>query len=126
MSKAVRLGRVQLRIMQVLWERRRATAREITAALDADEPIAHSTVQTLLRGLEAKRAIDHEIEGRTFVFYPLVREGQVARSVTRELLDRVFGGSVSELVAYLLKNENVSAEELREIRRIINEQSRGR
>jgi predicted transcriptional regulator len=50
----------------------------------------------------------------------------VARSVTRELLDRVFGGSVSELVAYLLKNENVSAEELREIRRIINEQSRGR
>jgi BlaI family penicillinase repressor len=126
MSKAVRLGRVQLRIMQVLWERRRATAREITAALDADEPIAHSTVQTLLRGLEAKRAIDHEVEGRTFVFYPLVREGQVARSVTRELLDRVFGGSVSELVAYLLKNENVSAEELREIRRIINEQSRGR
>jgi BlaI family transcriptional regulator, penicillinase repressor len=126
MSKAVRLGRVQLRIMQVLWERRRATAREITAALDADEPIAHSTVQTLLRGLEAKRAIDHEVEGRTFVFVPVVREGQVARSVTRELLDRVFGGSVSELVAYLLKNENISAEELREIRRIINERSRGR
>lgn len=126
MSTAVRLGRVQLRIMQVLWERRRATAREITEVLNADEPIAHSTVQTLLRGLETKRAIDHEVEGRTFVFFPLVREGQVARSVTRELLDRVFGGSVSELVAYLLKNENVSAEELREIRRIINERSRGR
>ena len=126
MSAAVRLGRVQLRIMQVLWERRRATAREITAALNADEPIAHSTVQTLLRGLETKRAIDHEVEGRTFVFFPLVREGQVARSVTRELLDRVFGGSVSQLVAYLLKHENVSPEELREIRRIISERSRGR
>jgi BlaI family penicillinase repressor len=124
MSTAVRLGRVQLRIMQVLWERRRATAREITEALNADEPIAHSTVQTLLRGLKTKRAIDHAVEGRTFVFFPLVREGQVARSVTRELLDRVFGGSVSGLVAYLLKHENVSAEELREIRRMINERSR--
>jgi BlaI family penicillinase repressor len=110
--------------MQVLWERRRATAREITEALNADEPIAHSTVQTLLRGLETKRAIDHKLEGRTFVFYPLVREEQVARSVTRELLDRVFGGSVSELVAYLLKHENVSADELREVRRIVNERSR--
>ena len=124
MSTAVRLGRVQLRIMQVLWEWRRATAREITDALNADEPIAHSTVQTLLRGLEAKRAIDHKLEGRTFVFFPLVREEQVARSVTRELLDRVFGGSVSELVAYLLKHENVSTDELRELRRIVNERSR--
>jgi BlaI family penicillinase repressor len=124
MSTAIRLGRVQLRIMQVLWERRRATAREITDALNADEPIAHSTVQTLLRGLEAKRAADHKLEGRTFVFFPLVREEQVARSVTRELLDRVFGGSVSELVAYLLKHETISSDELRELRRIVNERSR--
>ena len=116
---SLRLGRVQLRIMQVLWQRDRATARQITDALNADQPIAHSTVQTLLRGLEVKRAIAHDTEGRTFVFYPLVREGHVARSVTRELLDRVFGGSVSNLVAYLLKNEKVSPDELREIRRMI-------
>lgn len=120
----VRLGRVQLRIMQALWERRRATAKEITDALNADEPIAHSTVQTLLRGLEGKRAVAHDVEGRTFVFYPLVREGQIARNVTRELLDRVFGGSVSGLVSYLLKNEKISPEELNEIRRLINEKSR--
>jgi BlaI family transcriptional regulator, penicillinase repressor len=110
--------------MQVLWKLGRATAREITEALNADEPIAHSTVQTLLRGLEVKRAVGHDVEGRTFVFYALTREGQVARSVTRELLDRVFGGSVSELVAYLLKHEDLSAEELREIRRMINTRSR--
>jgi BlaI family transcriptional regulator, penicillinase repressor len=121
---SIRLGRVQLRIMQVLWQRRRATAKEITEDLNADEPIAHSTVQTLLRGLETKKAAGHGIEGRTFVFYPVIREGQVARSVTRELVDRVFAGSVSSTVAYLLKNEKVSAEELKEIRRLVNEQSR--
>jgi BlaI family penicillinase repressor len=121
---SIRLGRVQLRIMQVLWERGRITAREITEALNAETPIAHSTVQTLLRNLEAKGAAGHEIEGRTFVFFPLVREGEVAKSVTRDLLDRVFDGRVSNLVSYLLKNEKVSAEELKELRRLINEQTR--
>ena len=121
---SVRLGRIQMRIMQVLWERGRATAREITESLNAEEPIAHSTVQTLLRGLEVKDAVTHEIDGRTFVFVPKVHGEQVTRSVTRELVDRVFGGSVSDLVSYLLKHEKVSVEELKQIRRMINEQTR--
>jgi BlaI family penicillinase repressor len=120
----VRLGRVQFKIMQVLWERRRATAKQITEALNKEQPIAHSTVQTLLRGLLAKRAVAHDVEGRTFVFRPVLREQQIARSVTRELLDRIFGGSVSSLVCYLLKNEKVSAEELKEICQFIKEQTR--
>lgn len=121
---SIRLGRVQLRIMQVLWERGRVTAREITDALNIESPIAHSTVQTLLRNLETKGAAAHETEGRTFYFYPLVREEQVAKSVTRDLLDRVFEGRVTNLVSYLLKTEDVSAEELKELKRLINEQTR--
>ena len=62
------LGRMQFRIMQVLWDLGRANAREITDALCASEPVAHSTVQTLLRQLEAKGAVGHEATGRTFVF----------------------------------------------------------
>ena len=70
---ATQLGRVQLLIMQVLWDRGRATAREITDQINQSEPIAHSTVQTLLRGLEEKGAADHETEGRTFTFLPAGR-----------------------------------------------------
>lgn len=121
---SIRLGRVQLRIMQVLWERRRVTAREITDELSAESPIAHSTVQTLLRNLEAKGAAGHNSEGRTFVFFPLVREEQVTKSATRDLLDRVFEGRVSNLVSYLLKNEKLSADELQELQRMINEHSK--
>ena len=65
----VRLGKVQLKIMHVLWERGRVSAREITDGLNRDEPIAHSTVQTLLRKLEAKGAVGHETLERTFVFF---------------------------------------------------------
>jgi BlaI family penicillinase repressor len=116
-----RLGRVQLKIVQVLWEKGRANAREITEALRREEPIAHSTVQTLLRKLEAKGAVGHDVEGRTFVFYPLVQEDSVKRGATRELVDRVFGGSAAGLVAHLLENERVSRTELGQIRGLIDE-----
>jgi predicted transcriptional regulator len=53
-----------------------------------------------------------------------VREEQVTKSVTRDLLDRVFEGRVSNLVSYLLKNEKLSADELQELQRMINEHSK--
>ena len=119
----VRLGRVQLQIMRVLWKRRRATAKEITDTLNEHEPIAHSTVQTLLRGLEGKRAVGHSVDGRTFVFVPLLQEEELAEGATSELLDRLFGGSAGSLVCHLLKREKLTAEEIREIQRLINEQA---
>jgi BlaI family transcriptional regulator, penicillinase repressor len=118
---ATNLGRVQLRIMQFLWQHKRATAREITDALNSAESTAHSTVQTLLRTLEEKGAISHEADGRTFVFFPLVEEDKYKRTAARDLMERAFGGSVSSLVAHLLKNERVSRKELAEIRRLIDD-----
>jgi BlaI family transcriptional regulator, penicillinase repressor len=120
----VRMGKVQLRIMHVLWERGRANAREITDELNRDEPIAHSTVQTLLRKLEAKGAVGHETADRTFVFFPRIAQENVRRGATHDLVERVFGGSPAQLMSYLLKHEQVSKQELDEIRRLVDEQSK--
>ena len=110
--------------MQVLWSRESATAREITDVINESEPIAHSTVQTLLRGLEEKRAVEHRAEGRTFVFYSLVREDEFKNTVTRDLIERVFRGNTSHLVAHLLADEKVTRDELDEIRKLINRKTR--
>jgi BlaI family transcriptional regulator, penicillinase repressor len=124
MSKtAPRLGKVQLQIMQVLWTRGRATAREITDELCRTQPIAHSTVQTLLRKLETKGAVAHDVEERTFVFRPLYRQAEVTETATRDLLSRVFQGSVYGLVAHLLKHEPISREELQRLRRLLDEEA---
>lgn len=117
---AEQLGRVQLQIMQVLWERGRASAREITDALNQSSEIAHSTVQTLLRQLEAKQAVAHDVEERTFVFYPLVPAEKVTRNATRELIDGIFDGSAAGLVAYLLEHEKIPKVELQQLRKLIN------
>lgn len=106
--------------MQVLWDKHSATAREITDSINRSEPIAHSTVQTLLRGLEEKGSVSHKTEGRTFVFFPLVEEDDFKQNATSDLVERVFGGNAATLVAHLLRNENVSRKEINEIRKLIN------
>lgn len=115
-----KMGQVQLKIMQLLWKMKRATARELTEELNKSEPIAHSTVQTLLRQLEAKGSVNHEQDGRTFYFFPLVRQDKVKKSAARELIHNVFEGNVGGLVSYLIENEKVSADELSEIRKLID------
>ena len=119
-GKRTRVGAVQLRILRVLWEQERATARQITEELARGKPAAHSTVQTLLRKLEAKGAVGHHVEDRTFVFYARVTEEEVTRGAARELIGRLFDGQAAGLVAYLLRNESISPEELRELRRLID------
>lgn len=117
------LGRVQLKIMRVLWARGKANAREITDALNEEQPTAHSTVQTLLRQLEEKGSVGHEVADRTFVYFPLVERQCVARSATRDLIERLFAGDAAGLVAYLLEEERIPRKELQALRKLIEEKT---
>ena len=97
-------------------------ARKLTEILNSEPGhllMAHSTVQTLLRQLEVKGAIDHFQDGRTLIFRPLVEEGRSLAQATRRFLDRLFSGPVRGLVAHLLENEQMSPAELREIEQLI-------
>src|SRR5262249_24845254 len=112
MSRApTRLGKVQLQIMEVLWQRGQATAREVTEELSRAHPTAHSTVQTLLRNLEAKGVVTHDVEDRPFLFRPLYQSSDITASAIRDLLHRVFQGSAYGLVAHLLQHETISPDE---------------
>ncbi len=122
---AIRIGAVQLKIMRVLWQEGEATARRIGEVLAKEEPMAHSTVQTLLRQLEVKGAVTHERKERTFVFRALIKESEASRSAAQDLLDRVFRGSLSGLVAHLLDSEDVTPEEMQLLRKVVDEKSKG-
>ena len=117
--RSIALGKVQLQILQVLWDKHTATAREITDAINTTEPIAHSTVQTMLRVLKDKQSVGHKQDGRTFVFFPKVKEHDFKQIATQKFVERLFDGRVSNLMAHLLSFENVSEKELGEIRKLI-------
>ena len=120
--KPPRLGKVQFQIMQVLWQRGPSAAREITEELSRAAPVAHSTVQTLLRQLEAKGAVTHDLDGRTFVYRPLYQASEVTSTPLHELLVRVYQGSIYNLMSHLLKHETISPEELDRVRRLLDEE----
>jgi len=121
-----RFGRVELRIMQVLWEKGRVSARQITETINQETPMAHSTVQTMLRELERKGAVDHDVEHRTFLFFPLVKAQKAVESASREIIDRMLAGSPVDLVCHLLKHEHIDISELKRIQQLIDDKEKKR
>ena len=102
-----------------------ATAREVINVLSQNAPTAESTVRTILGRLEKKGAVTHTVDDRTFIYRPLVQPENVRESATRAFIDRVFDGSASGLVSYVLRNERLSPHDIKRIRRQINEAADG-
>ena len=108
----------ELRIMRVLWNRRRATVSDIVTALPAPRP-AYNTVLTMLRILERKGYVSHEKDGRAFAFLPLLDQGQARRRAITHLLKRFFDNSAELLVLDLVGRGDRSPDEIRRIRALI-------
>jgi BlaI family transcriptional regulator, penicillinase repressor len=116
-----RLGALQLKIMKVLWERGEAPVAEVHDTLSAETELAYTTIATMLRKMEARGLLQHRVEGRTFIYGAAVAEEAVTRSMAEDLLERVFEGSLADMVAHLLNRREISPDELAELERLIKE-----
>lgn len=125
MSDQIRLGDLQLAIMQVLWQRREASAADVHQALLEERGLAPTTIATMLKKMEAKGVVEHRTEGRKFLYQPRVTEGQVRRSMVAEVTERLFAGDPAALVSHLLSHHEVAAPELAEIKERIARFERG-
>ena len=125
-AKIYRLGDLQLRILQVLWEKDEATVTDVHQALAAERGLAYTTVATMLRKMEARSLVSHKAEGRTFVYQAKVEEDEVSRGMADHLLERLFEGSLSDMVSHLLQSREVSREELSKLEQLIAERKRNR
>jgi predicted transcriptional regulator len=126
MKKSSRLGELQLAILKVLWERGSATVNEVHEALRWPEPLAYTTVATMLRKMEARSLVDHEVDGRRFIYGAAVEQEEVNRSMAHDVLERLFEGSLSGLVSHLLETRKVSRAELEELSKLIQERKKRR
>jgi BlaI family transcriptional regulator, penicillinase repressor len=116
-KKMPMLTNAEHRIMEVIWARGSATVAEVVEALEGKD--AYTTVLTFIRILKAKGYVSSRKEGRAFVFTPAVDRQTVARRAAHQLLSKFFGGSPSELVLSFLRDEELTPEELDEIKRKI-------
>lgn len=120
----IRLGRLQLQIMNVVWDRGEATVYDVKDVLGRGRKPAYSTILTMMRKLEQKGYLKHEERERTYHYQATITREQAERSLLGDLLRRLFDGSPSLLVNSLVEQQRVDEEELREIKRIINRRER--
>jgi predicted transcriptional regulator len=109
----------ELEILKVLWKRGPSTVREVREALLPGRRIAHTTVLTLLQIMVEKGLVESDRTQRAHIYRARKARPGVARKLARDLVDRVFDGSASELVQYALQGRRATPQELEEIRRII-------
>jgi BlaI family penicillinase repressor len=116
---SVRMTNRELDVMSVLWERGSASVKEVLESLDVD--IGYTAILKVLQTLEGRGIVRHEREGRAYRYYPVVSSDQVGDPRLRTILSRVYRGSRELLIARLLDDEDVSAEELARIRAMLAE-----
>lgn len=117
-KKSSTLTEAELRLMEVLWEKRRATVADVTEALPPP-PLAYNTVLTTMRILEQKGYVRHQEEGRAYVYEPLVERDDAAKSAVGQLLQRFFGNKSAALALRLVEEERPSDDELRRLKALI-------
>jgi BlaI family penicillinase repressor len=119
-----RLTELQLAIMQVLWQRDGASVAELQEELAPKDELAYSTVATLLHRMEARGLVGHRTQDRLFIYRAAVTADEVYTSMTDEIIEQLFEGSLANLVDHLLTTRDVSAEELRRLERLIAERKK--
>jgi len=111
----------ELAILRVLWERGPSTVRQVHDILSANREFAYTTTLKLLQLMTEKGVAVREEDGRVHLYRAAVAQEETQRHLIRDLVDRAFGGSPSRLVMQALAATPASAEELREIRRLLKE-----
>lgn len=110
--------------MEYVWNHQRVTAESCREALAATRPMKDSTIRTVLRRLEEKGYVTHEVEGRTFVYQATSARQNFAVRAVKSIIDRFCGGSAEELVLGMVDNAVLDRKQLERLARKIAESER--
>lgn len=107
--------------MQALWKAENAFVKDLLPYF-TNPPLHYNTVSTIIRNLEEKGYVSHRTFGNTYEYFPLIsREDYQNQFVINKLVGDYFDNSYKNLVSYFAQNDKVSADELREILRMIEQ-----
>jgi len=118
-KKATRISEAEMQLLQLLWTESPLGASEIAERVQSEKGWSITTVKTLLSRLVAKGAVTAQPNGRRYLYQPAIERDAVAADQARGLIDRLFGGRVSPLVAQLAEKNHLSDDDLAELEAIV-------
>lgn len=117
----IRISEAEYDIMEVLWAASPLSAAAVAKQVPASRAWSPTTVKTMLARLVEKGALATEAEGRRFLYRPLIERDRLAGVQVGRLIDRLFGGRVSPLVAHLAERRDLEPDDLAELEKLIKE-----
>lgn len=100
--------------MHFIWLKGRCTVSEIIQELPEPKP-PHSTISSIVRILEKKGFVDHKAYGRTYEYFPIISKESYTKKSIRKLVGDYFGGSMNQLVSFLVKEDDLEKQDLESI-----------
>lgn len=117
-----KLTKAEEEIMQLIWDLDRGTVSDLLERMEEPRP-PHSTVSSVVRILEKKGYVNHKAYGKTHEYFPIVAKEDYGRRSLTDVLRNYFDGSVSRLVSHLVEDKKLSADEVQEIMKKLDEKS---
>ena len=114
-----RIGEAEYAVMEVLWEAAPLTAAEVAERVPAARGWSIRTVKTMLGRLLAKGVLSHEEDGRRYLYRPAVARADYVAQESGRLIDRMFGGKVTPLVAHLAERDKLTPADIAEIEALL-------
>ena len=115
------LTEAELRVMKIVWDSGEASVNDVLSALPAHSKLAYNTVLTTMRILERKGYLKHIKEGRAFVYRPLIDQAGARRKAVQHMVRSFFDNSPEALMLSIMKDEQITAEELQRLKNMIEE-----
>jgi len=113
-------------VMDFLWSRGAASSEQVREGLASKRPMKDATVRTILRRLEQKGYATHRVDGRTYIYRGSERPQNVAARAVRQIIDRLCGGSVEQLLVGMVDHEVIDRRELENLAKKISRQKTGK
>jgi BlaI family transcriptional regulator, penicillinase repressor len=120
MKKLPKISESEWVVMKAIWFENPITANRIVEKLEDSTSWSPKTIKTLLNRLVQKGAVGFESKGRVYDYYPLIKESVFVKEESRSFLNRVFGGALNPMLATLVESEDLSEEDIKELKRILN------
>ena len=114
-KKQPALSPLENAVMQIVWDDQPVTAEDVREKMDVSHGLKASTVRTLLRRLEEKGYVSHDVDGRTYIYRAAVKQTNVAASAVRSIIDKFCAGSVENLLVGLVDDKQISSEGLKKL-----------
>lgn len=125
MNKNISISESEWEVMKTLWENSPQTLMQVTENLK-DKSWSTTTIQTYLSRLVKKGALETKQQGKGFLYSPIILEQECKIEESRSFLNRVFNGSISNMVTSFIHNDSISEKELTELKEIIEKYERGK